>query len=158
MITRRRFLSLAGSSAITGGVMLLAGCSSKPVDADATPSVRMGEERCAYCTMLIDDVRFTAAWRTADGIERHFDDIGCMVNGSRRDAPPTGTRYWVHDYRTAAWLRAGEASFVISPAIKTPMTYGVAAFASAVDASGVVPSASPSLTWADVLQTVERKG
>lgn len=158
MLTRRQFLSLAGSAALASGAVLLTGCASGPVDLEADPKVRLGEERCAFCTMSIDDARFAAAWRTPSGAEKHFDDIGCMVDAYRKDGPAEGTRFWVHDYRGAAWLKADSATYVVSSTIRTPMAYGVAAFASAADATAAVPTARATIAWADVLSTVERKG
>ncbi len=159
MLTRRRFLVLLGGGvAAAGGVALGVGCGSGAVDLDAMPEIQYGGERCAYCTMSIDDARFAAAWRTPAGQERHYDDIGCMVNGYRRGGPASDTRFWVHDYRSQSWLLAGAATYLVSPAIKTPMAYGVAAFASASEATATVPAAKAMLAWADVLSTVERKG
>ena len=142
---------------IAGGVA--AGISRLPAEpqAGATPLLRYGQERCAYCTMSIDDPRFASAWRTPDGAERHFDDIGCMVNAYRREGPPANAKYWVHDYRSEAWLDAREATYLVAPAIKTPMAYGVAAFATADAATATVPERA-TLAWADVLSRIERKG
>jgi len=107
--------------------------------------------------MSIDDPRFAAAWRTPDGSERHFDDVGCLVNARRRDDPPAGSRYWVHDYRSESWLDAEAATYVLAPSIKTPMASGLVAFASAADATAAVPASDGPLAWADVLGTLERK-
>ncbi|TAJ19298.1 MAG: hypothetical protein EPO65_07105 [Dehalococcoidia bacterium] len=158
MPTRRRFLSLVGTSAIAAaGGVLIAGCGSKAANPDGPPEIRYGQERCAYCTMSIDDARFASAWRVAR-TERHFDDIGCMVNASRRESLPSEVRFWVHDYTDEAWLDASQATYVIASAIKTPMAYGVAAFATAAKASSTVPAAKTTLTWTDVLSAVEREG
>jgi nitrous oxide reductase accessory protein NosL len=40
----------------------------------------------------------------------------------------------VHDTSDESWLDAGEATFVVSPDIRTPMAGGVAAFRHAADA------------------------
>lgn len=159
MLTRRRFLGLVGGSAVVvAGTALGAGCGSKTTDPSAPPEIRYGQERCAYCTMSIDDARFAAAWRTPGQSERHFDDIGCMVNAHRRESLPTGSRFWVHSYTSQDWLDANQATYVVAQTIKTPMAYGVAAFATAAEASATVPAAKATLAWADVLSAVERKG
>lgn len=159
MLTRRQFLALLGGGAVIAGGAAV-GISRLPggTTAGATPEIKYGQERCAYCTMSIDDPRFAAAWRITTGTERHFDDIGCMVNAYRREGPPEGTRFWVHDYNNQSWMDSGAAAYVISPSIKTPMAYGVAAFASTADATATIPTAKTTLAWADVLSTVERKG
>ncbi|TAK75320.1 MAG: twin-arginine translocation signal domain-containing protein [Dehalococcoidia bacterium] len=160
MLTRRRFLKRAGGAAalLAGAAVFGPACGTEGPDRDAPPTLRYGEERCAYCTMSIDDARFAAAWRTPSGGERHFDDIGCMVNAYRREAPASDSRFWVHDYRSQEWQDAGAATYLTSPSFKTPMGYGVAAFASAADAATAVPAAKTMLAWAELLTAVERKG
>lgn len=159
MLTRRQFLARTGGVAAVAGMAALgAGCGTKTPDPNAAPVIRYGQERCFYCTMSIDDARFASAWRTPAGAERHFDDIGCMVNAYRREGPPADSRFWVHDYRSQEWLEAGAATYVVAPSIKTPMAYGVAAFTSASEATVAVPVAKATLSWTDILNTVERKG
>ncbi len=159
MLTRRRFLGLAGGGAVlVAGAMSGVGCSTSTADPGTPPVLRYGQERCAYCTMSIDDARFASAWRTPGRTERHFDDIGCMVNAYRRESLPPETRLWVHDYTNEDWLDANEATFVVAPTIKTPMAYGVAAFATAAEAATTVPAAKATLAWTGVLSAVERKG
>ena len=158
-ITRRQFLArIAGGTAVTVAAALGVGCGPKDSDPSSPPTLRYGEERCSYCTMSIDDPRFASAWRIPSGSERHFDDIGCMVDSYRRDGPAAGTHFWVHHYRTEEWMDASVATYVIAPAIKTPMAYGVAAFASPSEATAGVPSATATLSWAAALSAVERKG
>ena len=159
MLTRRQFLiRMGGGVAVATGVAFGVGCGAKDVDPSTPPMIRYGGERCAYCTMSIDDARFASAWRAPAGSERHFDDIGCMVNAYRREGPPADSRFWVHNYSSQDWLDAGAATYLIAPSIKTPMAYGVAAFASASEATAAVPAAKATLAWADVLSTLERKG
>ena len=159
MLTRRQFLVRMGSGVAVGaGVALGAGCGGSDIDPTAPPVIRYGAERCAYCTMSIDDTRFASAWRTPASAERHFDDIGCMVNAYRREGPSADSRFWVHNYSSQEWLDAGVATYLIAPSIKTPMAYGVAAFTSPSEATAVLPAAKTTLVWTDLLSTLERKG
>lgn len=82
-----------------------------------------------------------------------------MVNKLRRDDPGAGTTFYVHDYNDESWLEAPGATFVIAPAIKGPMAYGLAAFdtqdearALAAEHDGVVHD------WAGVLENLEQRG
>lgn len=144
MATRRQFLAILGAAGAVGaagaaGIRLLPG-ESKPT---GDPIIRYGKENCERCRMAISDARFAAAWREPSGREFHFDDIGCMVllDGDRK--PAGGTRYWVHDYATEAWLDASTASYALSDSIRTPMSYGVAASATAEGARLIVKESSP---------------
>lgn len=92
------------------------------------PTLRLGEEACAECHMLIGEPRFTAAYRTREGLWRKFDDLGCLVRFRSRQ--PEGTeRIFVHDYQGDGWLDAEGAFFVHSPRLATPMGYGLVALA-----------------------------
>lgn len=139
MVTRRGFLALLGAAGTTGlaavaGVTLLPGEAAPSGD----PVIRYGTENCARCRMAISDARFAAAWREPTGKETHFDDIGCMVMLQGERNPAAGTRFWVHDYLTEAWLDAPGASYAISESIRPPMSYGVAASATPEGARQIV--------------------
>ena len=40
-----------------------------------------------------------------------------------------GDILWVHDYHTAQWIRAEEATYLLDKTLMTPMGFGIAAFA-----------------------------
>jgi copper chaperone NosL len=138
MATRRAFLALLGSAgavgvAVVAGVQLLPGESLPTGD----PVIRYGQENCARCRMTISDARFAAAWRSPDGKEKRFDDIGCMVLLQSEAPPPGGTRFWVHDFATEAWIDGEAAVYIVSATIPSPMAYGVAASATAEGAAAL---------------------
>lgn len=139
MVTRRGFLGLLGAASVTGavaavGVKLLPGESTPTGD----PVIRYGKENCARCRMTISDARFAAAWREPSGTEVHFDDIGCMVFLQAERNPASATQFWVRDYATEVWLDAPSASYAVSDSIRSPMSYGVAASATAAGAEHIV--------------------
>ena len=101
-----------------------AGCSG--ATKDRPPSLRLGEEACDHCRMLINDDRFAAALAMADGEARKFDEIGCLLEYQANDAA-AGKRCWVRCYSSSQWLDAQQAFFVHSPQLHTPMGCGLAA-------------------------------
>jgi copper chaperone NosL len=101
-----------------------AGCSGAVED--RPPSLRLGEEACDHCRMLINDDRFAAALVTADGETRKFDEIGCLLEYQAANTAPV-KRYWVRCYRSSQWLDAQQVFFVHSPQLHTPMGGGLAA-------------------------------
>jgi len=159
MVSRRRFIILASTGALAAGGAA-AGFAALPSEAPRSgpPQLRYGEERCAYCGMVIDDARFAAAWREGSGREQHFDDIGCMVNAGRQRDPGSGTERFVHDFHDKSWVAATTATYARSSTVKTPMAYGVIAFSSAEAAAAFVESSGTPLDWAALLRQVERKG
>ncbi len=158
MLSRRRFLAILGGGAGAVGVAALGFRLLPSGEAEAAfPVIRLGEESCSFCGMSIGDVRFASAWRAASG-ERHFDDIGCMVNAYRRDHPAGNTQFFVHDYSSGAWLEASHATFAISTSIKTPMAYGVVATAAHEGgAPAPVLDQAARLEWSGLLETLERR-
>lgn len=132
MISRRQFLVLAGSLG-AAGVAFVAIPELMGDDAPEgvrLPDIAFGTEQCAHCGMIIDDVRFAAAWIDPRHDEVHFDDVGCMVGAVEERPAPEGCRFFVMDYESEVWLAAEDAFFVHSPDIRSPMTYGVAACSS----------------------------
>lgn len=121
-------------SIVIAEVLALSGCSgSSP---DQPPKIRYGEDMCDECKMLINEARFAAAYITENGETRRFDDIGGMFFYHQQHPEPVA-RYWVHNYRTGAWLRGDQAIFVQSPEIQTPMAYGIVALASHAEAESL---------------------
>lgn len=88
-------------------------------------------DACAWCRMSVSDLRF-AAQLTAPGHEpKLFDDAGCLrdwLKEPRESAPWTA---WLSDHRTKEWVKATDAVLVLDPAVQTPMSSGLLAWASA---------------------------
>lgn len=105
-------------------VMLLGGCGS--ADPNRPPVVRLGQEACANCRMIISDERYAAALVTREGETLKFDDLGCLIQHESAGCRPT-TTYWVRDFQGNGWLNARAAAFVHSRRIVSPMGFGLAA-------------------------------
>lgn len=157
MVTRRQFLSLAGGAAVVAAAGV-AGFALLPGDEEQTgvPQIKLGRQECARCSMVIADGRFAAAWRDADGKARVFDDPGCMLLDQVELTPADGTQYWVADYRDETLIDATTAAYVVSDAIRSPMAYGIAAFATRAAAEGALTELGGTVAdWRGVLQEME---
>ena len=135
-----------------------AGFTLLPADDPETgiPEIKLGKQQCARCGMVIADGRFASAWRDADGKARVFDDPGCMLLDQMKFAPAEGTAYWVADYRDETLIDATLAAYVVSDAIRSPMAYGIAAFATRAAADGALGALGGSVAdWRGVLQEME---
>jgi copper chaperone NosL len=102
----------------------LVGCG--PVDLSRPPAIRLGEEACARCRMIISDERFAAALITPEGETLKFDDMGCMIQHESSGVGPA-TAYWIRDFGGNGWLNARDAVFLHSKTISSPMGFGLAA-------------------------------
>jgi copper chaperone NosL len=115
---------LGRTIALLAASSLLGGCGK--ADLSRPPSLRFGEEACAFCRMIISDERFAAALTTASGDVLKFDDVGCLIKHEEKRLRPD-TFYWVCNFQGKGWLNAQAAIFVHSPSIVSPMNHGLAA-------------------------------
>lgn len=115
-------------------------------------AIAYGTEPCEHCHMTISDPRFAAEARTAGGRALVFDDVGCLA-AWMADAP--GARGWVVSYVDgSAWLAADSATYLRSPALRTPMASGLAALRPGAEADSVQRALGGTLlTWTEVLAT-----
>ena len=116
-------------------LLLLAGCG-QAVNTDEPPQIVYGQDICDRCGMIINEEAFAAAYWTTGGEARRFDDIGGMMAHLVEKAEDVAS-FWVHDYADGAWIRAETATFVLDQNLKTPMGFGIAAFADAAQAQAL---------------------
>lgn len=153
MVSRRQFLFLAGAAGAAGvaAVTLPELMRDDAPEGIRLPEIAFGQESCVHCGMLIDDVRFAAAWTTPGRDEAHFDDIGCMVGEAEALPAPADAHCFVADYESGEWLAAEDAFYVHSPEIRSPMAYGLAACASGEAADRLAHATSGRVRrWRDL--------
>ena len=114
--------------------VLTVGCSAT---ADGPPEIQVDRTACAHCTMLVSDERYAAAYETAAGEARVFDDIGCLLQAVRNEPQPESLRFWFHDLQNGDWIRGDEAVFVKSDKFKTPMGGGIVAYRTSQDPNAI---------------------
>lgn len=118
-------------------VLLLAACSNKPAEPQPA-DIRYGETICAECGMIISQPKYASSFAYAESEGRYkslaFDDIGDMIAYMRKHPELIPVGVWVHDYDTEEWIEAQSAIYVKSDAIRSPMGFGVVAFADSASA------------------------
>ncbi|MEX0761599.1 MAG: nitrous oxide reductase accessory protein NosL [Dehalococcoidia bacterium] len=130
-------------------------CSGAGEAIDQPPAMRIGQDVCVQCGMIISDERFASAYKLADGTPRLFDDIGDMAtyHASRGEEV---AYFWVHDFDTLDWLQADNAWSVSSDGITTPMGHGLAAYGSLERAEmATAAHGGTVLRWQDVIARYE---
>ena len=153
-MTRRRFLRVAIGAAAVAAPALWA-LVTRQGDESGPPEVAYGRDRCEQCGMIIGDRRFAAAARGGSTVHR-FDDIGCLIRHSGDAAASGRATGFVHDTDTEAWIDAPRAWYVRSPAIRTPMNYGVAAYGDTAAAHRAYPQA-PVMSLDDLLTALAKE-
>ena len=144
-----RFIQSVGILII--GFLLLSACGQQ-ADTTQAPKIAYGEDVCDSCSMIISEERFAAAYWTADGEARRFDDIGGMVAYIQTQGEDVAT-YWVHDYPTGDWIRAESATFVMDKGLQTPMGFGIAACANEEQAHALAygEEGAMVMSWAELV-------
>lgn len=130
--------------------LILTACGGQ-TSLDEPPEILYGQDVCDECNMIINEPKHAAAYVTAAGEARRFDDIGDMLVHDRRLNEDVH-RYWVHDFNTEEWLNAETAVFVVNSGRATPMGWGILAFADEAAAEAfIAANAGTTATWADLL-------
>jgi copper chaperone NosL len=141
-VTRRRFLyTAAGLAGVVAAPAIWTLLGRGPVET-GPPNIRYGQDRCDVCGMIIGDPRYAAGARRGGSAYR-FDDIGCFVKHSGAAVVTGQAAGYVHDAGTHEWIEAQAAVFVRSPAIRTPMGFGIAAYAAVEPARRAHGAAAP---------------
>ena len=155
-MTRRRFLKAAiGATAAAVAAPAVWALVMRQGDESGPPAIAYGRERCEQCGMIIGDARFAAAARQGSTIRR-FDDIGCLIRHSGAVLASGRARGFVHDADSETWIDAPHAWYVRTPAIRTPMNYGIAAYADNAAARRAHPQA-PALAFEDLLAALAKE-
>lgn len=109
---------------VLGAALLVtAACGVK---AGSLPEIEVDRTACSHCGMLISEPLYAAAYQAPGAAARVFDDIGCLRDAARAEAP--GLRFWFHDADDREWIEGAATVFVSSSAIRTPMGGGLIAY------------------------------
>ena len=133
--------------------LLLSACAPKPAGPQP-PEIIYGQDMCDECGMIISDAKFAAATLLVEGGSRKFDDIGEMLV-YHMDHPEAQVKAWfVHDYKSEAWIRGETAFFVKSNNLKTPMGGGIAAFENKANAEAFAAEMGGQVHTLDELRVI----
>ena len=139
-------------------VLLLLTLTACGGGADTTqpPEILYGQDVCDECDMIISEEKYAAAYWTAEGEARRFDDVGEMLVFMGENREPTAS-VWVHDVNSAAWLAADEAWFVMNSGLRTPMGTGIAVTADEQSARALAFDQAEAvvMTFAEILARAE---
>jgi len=131
-------------------ILLTAACGSGRL---APLPVPLDHVSCSRCGMLVSDGR-TAAQALAAGEEpRFYDDIGCAAADTT--LPAAGAIYVSSG--AGKWLSADRAYYARAADSRTPMGYGVIAFASP-DAARSRDKDGRALSWTDLTARIRAGG
>ena len=126
----------------------LAGCGGAAEP--QPPTIRYGRDTSEH-GMIISDPRFAAAALPERGEAILFDDIGELLKYYQAH-PQSYRALYVNDYLDKRWLRAEDAWYLQSSQIRSPMGWGLAAFADESAARRVREEFGGEIrAWSDLL-------
>jgi copper chaperone NosL len=106
-------------------LLVLVACSPEP------QPIEYGSDQCAFCRMTVVDRQHAAQVVTSKGRVYKFDAIECMIPYVAAEGGPQGFAHLlVADYAAPGELvNAAAATYLISPAVPSPMGAFLSAFA-----------------------------
>ena len=114
------------TSALTLLVIVTAIAACAPAGG-GPPEIVIDHTACAYCSMLISEPAYAAAYRV-DGTDKTFDDIGCLIAALRQEPHGEAAELWFRDVHDGSWITPAAApTFIRSASLRTPMAGGIVA-------------------------------
>jgi copper chaperone NosL len=135
-------------------IFVAAGAWAQAVPGPATTDFR--SDVCAECNMAVTSKSY-AAQIVGPAKPVFFDDIGCLVQYERQgkiDPKAVAARY-VRTVAGDAWVAVDKAVWVLTKDVRTPMGYGLHAFADQKSADAfAVSKKGKVVSWADAQAAV----
>lgn len=138
------------------GTIVLLGTISCKVEPEA---IEFGKDQCSFCKMNIVDKTHAAQFVTAKGKQFKFDAIECMVNYIGQNSEEKIALLLVADYGNPGEMTEAEkATYLITPAIKSPMGANLSAFSAKNTAEEVQQKNQGEIySWETVKQKLSDK-
>jgi copper chaperone NosL len=138
-----------------GTIVLLLTISCKV----APEAIEYGKDQCSFCKMNIVDQTHSAQLVTAKGKQFKFDAIECMVNYYGESGEEKIAISLVADYANPGEMTEAEkATYLITPAIKSPMGANLSAFSAKSTADELQQKhAGEIYTWETLKQKLSDK-
>ena len=125
-------------------------CQKKPV------SIPSGDYQCHNCKMLISDLRFHSQKINTKGKHFHYDSIECMVWDRLKSDSHNKDKFYVKDIQNNNYIQAGEAFYLRSSALPSPMGANLSAYSSQADRDQALQNyAGINLSFANMIDYVQ---
>lgn len=104
---------------------LFISCSSGP------QPIKVGKDACTFCKMMVTDARFASEIITTKGRVLVFDDLHCLFSYQKQHQDLQAHEVWINVYdEKDRLINAGNAVFLNSTNLNSPMGGNIAAFTS----------------------------
>ncbi|RYY28124.1 MAG: hypothetical protein EOO04_08700 [Chitinophagaceae bacterium] len=129
-------------------LLLMLGCNVDP------EPIVLGKDNCYFCRMTISDIRFGGEIVSKKTKTYKFDDAHCLLAFLKSNT--VGTKdiagvYFVDFAADHPFIKAENAHFLQSPALKSPMNGNIAAFSSEDSLTAMLPTFyGNKISWEDL--------
>lgn len=139
---------------VLGFMALVSACDAQ------TKPIKFGKDACSHCRMIISDPRFGAELVTTKGKVFMFDDLNCYWNfrtAQKLEESDIAHSVVVLFNQPGTFRNAGDACFLGSREIRSPMGSGVAAF-DTKEACAAHPEGAngKQLSWEEVSKVLKK--
>ena len=136
-------------------ILLLTSCDNK------TETINYGQDECAFCTMKINDDKYSAKLVTSDGELYKFDSIECLTDFAlvKNYVDDTGQSFMISDYISPGnFIDARKSVFVQNNNFPSPMGLNVMTFDSKEMAEKFMKENGGELMiWNDLIDLVRKR-
>ncbi|MGD2123372.1 MAG: nitrous oxide reductase accessory protein NosL [Gemmatimonadota bacterium] len=141
-------------------ILLVAAIGMAGCQPEGPVPVAIGEATCSHCLMTVADERYATELITTKGKVHFFDSVECLAHFYLQQDRAEVASMWVTDFHTPSRLiPVGEAFFLRSKDLRSPMGMDLTAFGGGIDPETVLNSfMGEILDWDAVLSLVEAEG
>jgi copper chaperone NosL len=136
-------------------IILLTSCDNK------TEAINYGQDECAFCTMRINDDKYSAELITSEGELYKFDSIECLTDFAlvKNYVDDTGQYFMITDYSSPGnFIDARNSMFVHNDNFRSPMGMNVMAFESKEMADKFMSeNGGEQMSWIDIIDLVRKR-
>ncbi len=119
--------------------------------------IKLGEDVCEYCKMVIADGKFAAEVITKKGKVYKFDAIECMVGYFNENEEEIKMAYVANFLNPEEFIPAEKAVYLKSPDIRSPMGMNLSAYKGEEEAKKVLEGKQGELLRWESLREFIRK-
>ena len=140
---------------VFGIIVLLTSCETK------TDAINYGQDECAFCTMKINDDKYSGKIATAEEELYKFDSIECLTDFAlvKNYVDDTGQSFMISDYISPGnFIDARKSMYVHNNNFPSPMGLNVMAF----DSKGMAEkfmneNGGELMIWNDIIDLVRKR-
>ena len=140
---------------VSCALTFLTSCETK------TDAINYGQDECAFCTMKINDDKYSAKIKTAEGELYKFGAIECLTDFAlvKNYIDDFGGSFMISDYNSpGSFVDARKSTYVQNDSFPSPMGLNVMAFDSKETAEKFMNENGGNLMlWNDIIDLVRKR-